>query len=65
MPTLSIFRIYFDENHLDPAVSYEEDCLYLNVYTPENGVNKSVMVWLHGGALTYGKYFKNILAYFL
>lgn len=37
-----------------------EDCLYLNVYTPElpsdtnNSPKKSVMVWVHGGALTIG-----------
>jgi len=33
-----------------------EDCLYLNVLTPaieENG-NRSVMVWLHGGAYEQG-----------
>ena len=33
---------------------YAEDCLYLNVYTPEVVGNNSVMVWIHGGALTVG-----------
>ncbi|KAK5647710.1 hypothetical protein RI129_002602 [Pyrocoelia pectoralis] len=35
-----------------------EDCLFLNVYTPqlpsENAVLKSVMVWIHGGAFLIG-----------
>ncbi len=33
-----------------------EDCLYLNVTTPRGGSNRlrPVMVWLHGGSLTYG-----------
>ncbi len=33
-----------------------EDCLYLNVWTPQSNDNKPlpVMVWIHGGALTRG-----------
>ena len=31
-----------------------EDCLYLNIYTPEQGDKLSVMVWIHGGALQSG-----------
>ena len=32
-----------------------EDCLYLNIYTKDNGKNnKSVMVWIHGGAYLVG-----------
>uniref|UniRef100_A0A8C6UT95 Carboxylesterase 3 n=1 Tax=Neogobius melanostomus TaxID=47308 RepID=A0A8C6UT95_9GOBI len=34
-----------------------EDCLYLNVYTPESamqGDKLPVMVWIHGGGLTVG-----------
>jgi para-nitrobenzyl esterase len=33
-----------------------EDCLYLNVWTPalEDGGNRPVMVWLHGGAFISG-----------
>ncbi|KAG9511039.1 hypothetical protein GZH46_00404 [Fragariocoptes setiger] len=35
-----------------------EDCLYLNVWTPtlkyRKGRNRPVMVWLHGGAFQYG-----------
>ena len=49
---------------LDTYIHTEEDCLYLNVYVPEDveaGSNKSVMVWIHGGGLTLGKeFFKSI-----
>ena len=31
-----------------------EDCLTLNVWTPEIGGKRPVMVWLHGGAFAYG-----------
>jgi len=34
-----------------------EDCLYLNIWAPEVSENESslpVMVWIHGGAWTYG-----------
>ncbi|SCF34308.1 para-nitrobenzyl esterase [Micromonospora viridifaciens] len=36
--------------------STSEDCLLLNVTTPRGGSNqlRPVMVWLHGGSLTYG-----------
>ncbi|WP_439134886.1 carboxylesterase/lipase family protein [Pseudomaricurvus sp.] len=42
-----------------PSVS--EDCLYLNVYEPEKKrgfwghIKRPVMVWIHGGAFTYGE----------
>lgn len=32
----------------------DEDCLFLNVYAPANGVNLPVLVWIHGGG--YGFY---------
>ncbi|MFD7956122.1 carboxylesterase/lipase family protein [Streptomyces ardesiacus] len=40
---------------LDPEQA-SEDCLYLNVWTPtgSSGRAKPVMVWIHGGAFSYG-----------
>jgi para-nitrobenzyl esterase len=43
------------------SASTTEDCLYLNVYTPNRGPGKGhaknlpVMVWIHGGGLTVGE----------
>ncbi len=42
-----------DEGLGSPA-SDSEDCLYLNVSTPIDAVNRPVMVWLHGGSFTSG-----------
>lgn len=45
------------------VASVSEDCLYLNVFQPKPKkgwlaqVKSPVMVWLHGGALTYGEGF--------
>lgn len=35
--------------------STNEDCLYLNVYTPKTPGPFPVMVWIHGGAFVYGE----------
>lgn len=32
----------------------QEDCLYLNVYTPDMGGRLPVMFWIHGGAFSTG-----------
>lgn len=37
----------------DDAV-IDEDCLFLNVWAPESAEALPVMVWLHGGAYTFG-----------
>ncbi|MGW0845762.1 carboxylesterase/lipase family protein [Streptomyces sp. NPDC002787] len=34
--------------------SHTEDCLDLNVYSPQGSARRPVMVWLHGGGLTAG-----------
>lgn len=34
--------------------SLDEDCLFLNVYTPLRGRHLPVMVWIHGGSFTSG-----------
>ncbi|MBU4317549.1 MAG: carboxylesterase/lipase family protein [Proteobacteria bacterium] len=40
---------------MTPAGPFEEDCLYLNVYTPAaDGKKRTVMFWIHGGAFTGG-----------
>lgn len=37
-----------------PRCEQDEDCLYLNVTAPRNGVRRPVVVWLHGGGFTSG-----------
>ena len=34
--------------------SYDEDCLFVNVWTPAGAHDLPVMVWLHGGAFIFG-----------
>lgn len=36
------------------AAAGQEDCLFLNIYTPPNADNLPVMIWLHGGAFVFG-----------
>lgn len=41
----------------DKEFAQSEDCLYLNVWTPENAVGLPVFVWIHGGGFTGGESF--------
>lgn len=41
--------IYYN---VPPAMS--EDCLFLNIWAPENARNAPVFVWIHGGSLVSG-----------
>ena len=40
-----------------PAYNYtgSEDCLFLNVYAPQNKINLPVLVWIHGGGYGAGQ----------
>lgn len=42
------------KNPLMGIVESSEDCLYLNVWAPENAENAPVMVWFHGGGYLAG-----------
>jgi para-nitrobenzyl esterase len=46
----------FDSWRPDPVPPLSEDCLFLNVWTPElrDGGKRPVMVWFHGGGFTSG-----------
>ena len=35
-------------------ITGEEDCLYLNIWSPPNAANLPVMFWIHGGGNTIG-----------
>lgn len=37
-----------------PEWEGQEDCLFLNIFAPQTSGEKAVMLWIHGGALTFG-----------
>jgi para-nitrobenzyl esterase len=43
-------------NSFEDVIRQHEDCLFINLWTPELGGQKHrpVMVWLHGGGFSYG-----------
>ncbi len=48
--------IYCREWHVDPEIPMDEDCLYLNVWTPAKKADEKlpVLVWIYGGAFQWG-----------
>lgn len=54
-PSAPQAKVQFDALGDMDVGEQEEDCLYLNVYTPAaDGVRRPVMVWIHGGAFVIG-----------
>ncbi|MBR5108689.1 MAG: carboxylesterase family protein [Clostridia bacterium] len=47
---------YDKEWHVDPDIPMDEDCLYLNVWTPAKAADEKlpVMVWIFGGGMACG-----------
>ncbi len=56
VPGLNPDNIYTREWHVDPGVPMDEDCLYLNIWTPAGDANAKlpVYVWYFGGGLQVG-----------
>ena len=48
--------VYCKEWHVDPDIPMDEDCLYLNVWTPANSTDEKlpVLVWFFGGGFQWG-----------
>lgn len=48
--------IYCKEWHVDPDIEMNEDCLYLNVWTPAKKTDEKlpVVIWFFGGGLQWG-----------
>lgn len=56
IPGVNKEDIYSREWHVDPEIPMDEDCLYLNVWTPAKDANENlpVFVWFFGGGLQVG-----------
>ena len=56
IPGINKENIYTREWNVDPEIPMDEDCLYLNVWTPSVSPEEKlpVFVWYFGGALQYG-----------
>ena len=52
-PPLDFFKAHSRRVNAEPT--YDEDCLFLNVYTPAADANKRpVLFWIHGGSFVTG-----------
>lgn len=45
---------YYNEFRKDEYYAYSEDCLFLNIWAPENARNAPVILYIHGGVFTGG-----------
>lgn len=45
---------YNKEFYNGEKITYSEDCLFLNIWAPENTTNAPVLVYVHGGAFNHG-----------
>ena len=56
IPGLDLNNIYSREWNVDPTIPMDEDCLYLNVWTPAKTPDEKlpVLVWFFGGGLREG-----------
>ena len=52
-PQLSVGSKDSNADHATRIIG-DEDCLFLNVWSPPNAINLPVMLWLHGGGNTIG-----------